>query len=173
MTLLEFYAFRSSLYLNYSVLIFAFQVCNQNLVIKIYCDRDRNFLVRHRFFGFRAIVDCSLRKHVDRQPNFRPRMEACETEDGGRLLVFYTSEAEEEIVALVLWTTSWRGIYDSTWVNGHHAWWYVSLKMEIKLLGFAYWRPKKGSTALVSQKDWEKLTDLKGGSDSCDSCGFW
>ena len=97
MTLLEFYAFRSSLYLNYSVLIFAFQVCNQNLVIKIYCDRDRNFLVRHRFFGFRATVDCSLRKHVDRQPNFRPRMEACETEDGGWLLGFYTLEAEEEI----------------------------------------------------------------------------
>ena len=97
MTLLEFYAFRSSLYLNYSVLIFAFQVCNQNLVIKIYCYRDRNFLVRHRFFGFRARVDCSLRQHVDRQPNFRPRLKAREAEDGGRLLGFYMSEAKEEI----------------------------------------------------------------------------
>nr|POE61304.1 hypothetical protein CFP56_78124 [Quercus suber] len=35
-------------------------------------------------------------RHMDRQPNFRLCMEACEIKDGGWLLGFYISEANEE-----------------------------------------------------------------------------
>lgn len=35
-------------------------------------------------------------RRMNRRPNFRPRVEAREIKDGGRLLGFYISEADEE-----------------------------------------------------------------------------
>ena len=51
---------------------------------------------KHGLVGVRATVDDNLRWRVDRWPNFRPRVEARESKDGGRLLGFYISETNKE-----------------------------------------------------------------------------
>ena len=51
---------------------------------------------RHGLVGVRATVNGNHRRRVDRRPNFRPRVKARVIKDGGRLLGFYISEADEE-----------------------------------------------------------------------------
>ena len=51
---------------------------------------------RHGLIGVRATVDDNLQQRVDWRPNFRLRMEAHESKDGGWLLGFYISKADKE-----------------------------------------------------------------------------
>ena len=51
---------------------------------------------RHGLVGVRATIDGNLRQCAYRRPNFKPCVEAREIKDGGRLLGFYISKADEE-----------------------------------------------------------------------------